>query len=243
MSAVRRNRLTVSQSVPCRRRQRETAMNVLNSTKSILSLTACKPVSWCTLRTLGRLATSSAVCLGTLCAGCVVHAQERQEMRATALSPALKTLGSFLSVGAYFPTASTGRAALGDAKFHSDSTFFTRPKAFGPIRLTGGLEYMSAGDHLLPFSGGSQLSLLGPAASISTIRLPGRIRPYLTAGLFAGRLRSERLHFDRTDFTPSAAVGLEYPFARYFTLTASYRLTERIHGVDTSGFSVGIKIF
>ncbi len=156
---------------------------------------------------------------------------------------ALQQFGGFLSVGGYAFTDSSGRAALGDLKFGGSTSFYTRPRHFGAFNLAGGLLIVSASDHFLPFSGGNEFQLIGPAFRVDTPRVLGRVRPYLTGGLFAGRIRSERLGFDRTNFTPSVSVGAEYPFARYFTLYADYRVSQRIHDVSTDGVSFGIRVF
>ena len=37
--------------------------------------------------------------------------------------------------------------------------------------------------------------------------------------------------------------GAEFPLARYIRLTASYRISQRIYGVNTDGFGIGLKFF
>ena len=153
-----------------------------------------------------------------------------------------RILGGLFSVGGYFFTGSA-HSALGSPKFYGVTNFFVRPKRFGGFELTGGAQYISAGDHFWPFSGGSGFSLIGPAFRFSTPRVLNRFRPYISGGLYLGQVRSERQNFDRADFAPSLSFGAEYPFARYFTLSASYRVNKEIHGVNTDGFSVELKIF
>lgn len=154
-----------------------------------------------------------------------------------------RLLGGLLGVGGHFFTSGSGQNALGDVKFASDTQLFVRPAHRGNLLLTGGIEIFNASDHFLPFSGGNEFDLIGPSALVTTPRVLGKVRPFVSAGLFAGRVRSERLGFDRTDLTPSLAFGAEWPFARYFTLSASYRLSEEIHGVNTDGFTLLLRIF
>lgn len=179
------------------------------------------------------------------------HSSKEDEMpfssaQRTAVSPALKTLAGFFSVGGYFLTNSSGRRALGDAKFSGSTAVFVRPaypKALGGLALTGGAQIFSVNDHFFPFSGGSDFTLIGPAFSVTTRKANGRPRAYLIGGLYYGHLRSERLHFDRSAFTPSVAVGADYAVGRYVTLYAGYRVSQEIHGYNTDGFSVGFRLF
>jgi len=154
-----------------------------------------------------------------------------------------RLLGGLLGIGGHFLTSGSGQNALGDVKFASDTQLFVRPAHRGKLLITGGLEFFNASDHFLPFSGGNEFDLIGPSALVTTPRVLGKVRPFVSVGLFAGRVRSERLGFDRTDLTPSLAFGAEWPFARYFTLSASYRVSEEIHGVNTDGFTLLLRIF
>jgi hypothetical protein len=151
--------------------------------------------------------------------------------------------GGLFSIGGYFPTAGSGREALGDSKFYYEFALFSHPKQMGPMTIAYGLHIMSASDNIFPFTGDNQLNLYGGAVGLSTPRVMGKIRPILTLGLYAGQLKSDRLGFDVTDFTPSIGVGVEWPVMRYVTFTAGYRFNEQIRGVDTSGFNVGVRIF
>ncbi len=156
---------------------------------------------------------------------------------------ARRIIGGFLGVGGYFLTADSGKRAIGDVKFASDTALFVRPKHLGAFLLTGGVEIFDASDHFFPFTGGNDYNLTGLAFRVTTHRVLGRIRPVLTAGIFAGTLRSERLGFDRTQFTPSVSIGAEWPFARYFTLVANYRISQRINGYDNDGFGLMLRVF
>lgn len=184
-------------------------------------------------------------CLLTLAAGSLTTgaAQAQEAHGASSLNPiAQRALSGLFSVGGYFFTGSA-HSALGSSKFYDATSFFVRPKRFGGFELTGGAQYISAKDHFFPFSGGSGFSLIGPAFKVSTPRVLGRVRPYISGGFYLGQVRSERQGFDRADFAPSIAFGAEYPFARYVTLSAGYRVNKEIHGVNTDGFSVALKVF
>jgi hypothetical protein len=159
------------------------------------------------------------------------------------IAPALRYAGGLLSVGGYYFTGGTAARAIGTPKFYGDSQLFVHPKNLGVVTLTGGLEIMSANDHLLPFQGGNEYQMIGPAGRISIPRVVGRLRPFVTGGLFYGRLRSVQRGFDRSDFVPSLSAGVEFPFARYVTLYTSYRISKEIHGVNTDGVSIGLKVF
>ena len=161
----------------------------------------------------------------------------------SSISPATRFAGGLLSVGGYYFTGSGATRAVGTPKFATDSQLFVRPKQFGGIMLTGGVEIISANDHLLPFQGGNSFELIGPAFKVSSPRIVGKIRPFLSGGLFYGRLRSVSQGFDSSSFTPGVSLGVEYPVARYVTLYSSYHVNQQIHGVNTDGVSVGVKVF
>jgi hypothetical protein len=163
---------------------------------------------------------------------------------ARAQNPAQRILTTFIPDGAYFFTHSSGRDAIGSVQFYNEARFYGRPKRIGGVvLLSGGLELVSASDRFFPFSGGNRFSLIGPAVRVTTDRVLNRVRPYFSAGLFLGHVSSERTNVDVTDFTPSLTAGVEWPFARYFTLSVGYRLTERIGGVNTDGFTVMLRLF
>ncbi len=160
-------------------------------------------------------------------------------------SPALRIAAGFLNVGGYYFTGSRATQTLGTPKFFNDSQIFVKPKHLRGFELTGGLELVSAGDHFFPFEGGNEFSLIGPAFRVSTPRAVNRIRPFVTGGLFLGRARSFTAtpQFTRNNFAPSISGGVEYPFTRYTTLYAAYRVTQEIHSINTDGVSVGLRFF
>jgi hypothetical protein len=150
----------------------------------------------------------------------------------------------FVGIHGYWFTDSSATRALGTPKFGGDTDFYVRPAHLGSLQLTGGIELVSASDHWLPFSGGNSYSLTGASFRVSGQRgKVGRVVPFLTAGLFAGNVHSDRQHFDETDFVPSMAVGTEYKVHRYVTLTARYRISGQIRSVNTDGFSLSLKLF
>jgi hypothetical protein len=155
----------------------------------------------------------------------------------------VKTGLGFLHTGGYFFTGNAGGSGgIGSPKFFGEGGYYVRPRKFGNLALTGGLETVNASDHFFPFTGGNDFDLLGPGARLAYY-VPGtQIRPYITFGLFAGRVRSVQLDFDRTEFTPSGSVGVEVRLNRDFSVVASYRVTQRIHGVNTDGFGISLKI-
>lgn len=160
-------------------------------------------------------------------------------------NPALRLAAGFLNVGGYYFTGSKATSTLGTPKFYNDSQIFVRPKHLRGLELTGGLEVVSAGDHFFPFQGGNDFSLIGPAFRVSTPRALNRIRPFVTGGLFLGRARSFTAtpQFTRNNFAPSISGGVEFPFTRYTTLYAAYRVTQEIHSINTDGVSVGLRFF
>jgi hypothetical protein len=38
-------------------------------------------------------------------------------------------------------------------------------------------------------------------------------------------------------------VGADWKFARYFVISADYRISKRLFGVNTDGFSLGLRLF
>ena len=153
-----------------------------------------------------------------------------------------KAAVGFLSTGGYFITGSA-RHAIGSTKFYNEGGFYARPKHLGAIAVTGGVELISASDHFLPFQGGDYFSLTGPAFRITSSKDYHGLRPYLTGGLFYGQLRSTQLGFDRSAFTPSIAVGVDYKIIKNLSLSASYRVSQDINGFSGDGFGVFLRIF
>ena len=162
---------------------------------------------------------------------------------ARAQSSALRTLGGFFSIGGYFLSSGSAKTAIGSTKFFTDAGYFTRPAHFGNVLLSGGLEIVSGDDHFLPFTGGNGFELYGGVFRLTTRRVMNRVRPVMIGGFYVGRIVSERLGYDVARFSPGIYVGAELPFARYFTLSAGYRVQQDINGVNLDGFSVALKFF
>lgn len=178
----------------------------------------------------GGLAAILAAC--ALILPCAAHAQ---------LPGIAKQAFGFLNTGGYFFSGNT--SALGTPKFYSSGGYYTKPAHLAGFTIAGGIETVNATDHFIPFTGGNEFNLLGPAFKLSTDRRLSRLSPFATFGLFAGRVRSVRLGFDRTEFTPSGSVGLEFPISRDFSITGAYRISSNIHGVNTDGFSISLRVF
>ena len=171
----------------------------------------------------------------------------RQEGAACKQGPDTSALGrqllGFFNTGGYFLTGNGKRSALfGSPKFYNDATFYGHARHIGGLELSGGAETLTLSDHFVPFTGGNEFDLLGASASLSTPRGAGKLRAYVNAGLFYGRLRSVNQGFDRSQFTPSGSVGVEYPFTGHFSLEAAYRVSQQIRGINTDGFSFSLKI-
>jgi hypothetical protein len=148
----------------------------------------------------------------------------------------------FVGLSGYWFTDSSADRALGNPRFGGDSTFYVRPARCGHLLITGGLELVSASDHWF-IGGGNEFSLTGMSFRVSGERKPHRLVPFVTAGLFAGHIRSERLNFSETKLVPSMAIGAEIKLNSYITLTARYRISGHIAGVNTDGFSLSLKLF
>jgi hypothetical protein len=178
---------------------------------------------------------------------------EQRESALHSLSPDCKGGGdasavgrevlAFFNTGGYFLTGNGRRSALfGSPKFYNNATIYARPKVIGGLELSGGVETMLLSDHFVPFTGGNEYDLLGGSAMLSTPHGSGKLRAYVSAGLFYGRLRSVYQGFDRSAFIPSGSVGVEYPLNTNFSLEASYRVSQNINSVNTDGFSFSLKI-
>jgi hypothetical protein len=131
---------------------------------------------------------------------------------------------------------------VGSPKFYGETSFYGRPLRAGHVGVAGGLQLIGATDHFLPFSGGNEVSWIGPSLRVTTSNEKQALRPYLTAGLFAGHVRSERLGLDRWDVDPSAAAGVELALGRYLILDADYRVGKRISGVSLDGFAINLRV-
>ena len=154
-----------------------------------------------------------------------------------------RQLLGFFNTGGYVLTGNGKSSAnFGSPKFYNDVTFYGHAKHIGGLELSGGAETLTLSDHFVPFTGGNEFDLLGGSVMLSTPREGGKLRAYVNAGMFYGRLRSVNLGFDRSQFTPSGSVGVEYPFTGHFSLEASYRISGQIRGISTDGFSFSLKI-
>src|SRR5579859_4412624 len=185
------------------------------------------------LYSLSNILTFLAVLAICACAR-PAHAQDTNPAPAHDNNKILHTIATYLiGVGGYWFTDSTAFRALGSPKFGGTTRFFVRPARRGVMEITGGLEIASASDHWLPFSGGNSFSLIGPAFRIRTTPHLNRLSPYFEAGVFYGELNSKRENFNAYNIVPSAAVGVEFRFARYLSLTASYRVSGAVGDVIT----------
>lgn len=160
-----------------------------------------------------------------------------------AQTPAAKILGGFFSPGAYFFSASSARSALGSTKFYGDTRFYSKPAHRWSTSISGGIEIITASDHYLPFSSGNDFSLFGASFRVTTADKKSAVHPYFTAGIFSGHIRSEVKALNTTQFVPAAAIGVDWKFARYFTLGAAYHVNGSIGHINTNGFSIMLKIF
>ncbi len=154
-----------------------------------------------------------------------------------------RIISGLLSTGGYFFTSNSGRAAFGDSYFYSETNIYGRPKLTNNLEVSGGLGIVNISSKFFPFSGGSQLTLIGPSFRLATKREIGKPRPYLDGGLYYGSLRSDNLAIDKSAFVPGLSIGVEYPFNKDFTLSAGYRFQGEIGGIDTNGFMVMLRIF
>ena len=163
---------------------------------------------------------------------------------AQAQLPGIVSTGlGFLNTGGYFFSGGAGSSrALGTPKFYNVGGYYSKPHHMGNFDISGGLESVNASDHFLPFTGGNEFNLIGPGARVSYGVARARLRPFITFGLFAGRIRSVSRNFDRTEFTPSGSIGVELKLSKSFSLVASYRISQEIQGINTDGFGLGLRI-
>lgn len=148
-----------------------------------------------------------------------------------------------VGLSGYWFSSSSADRALGSPKFGGDAAFYVPPARRGHLLVTGGPEFIGANDHWQPFSGGNSFSLSGASFRISTRRRQGQPVPFVSAGLFWGHINSVRENFSESKLVPSIALGAEMKVQRYVSITARYRISGRMHGVDTDGFSLGLKFF
>jgi len=151
-------------------------------------------------------------------------------------------LGSFLVPGGYFFTSDAARDALDDVLWYHEADFIRYGLGVGVAGVAFTLKGINASSEFTPFSGNTQFTLLGPSVQVWTAPI-GRFRPFASAGLFAGYIKSDRRNISKWDFTPSIAAGVQLGLARFISLTASYRITEELAGIDTDGFSLRLSLF
>ena len=154
-----------------------------------------------------------------------------------------RILSGLLSTGGYFFTSSSARAAFGNTYFYSETNLYGRPRAISNFEVSGGVGIVNINSKFFPFSGGSQLFMIGPSFRLSTRRELGKPRPYLDGGLYYGSLRADNLNIDKSAFIPGVSVGVEYPISKILTVSAGYRFQGEISGIDTNGFMVMVRIF
>jgi hypothetical protein len=158
-------------------------------------------------------------------------------------SDTLRTIGNIIAPGGYFLTSSSGQSALGSNKFLNEFSLLTRPKKLGGLRVSAGGQWISTSDHYLPFtSDRNSLWLIGPVVRLSTPRVDKRPQLFVTAGYYAGRLKSDTQGFTTTQFVPGASAGADIPVARYVSLRLAYRVQGHIRGVNTDGLQASINI-
>jgi hypothetical protein len=162
---------------------------------------------------------------------------------AVAQDAVLRTIASYFSIGGYYFTSGSASRAVGTPKFYTTTSFYTHPARMGNLELSGGVQLIGLNDHFFPFTGGNSVDWFGPVFRLATHRQMNRLRGVLTGGLYFAEVHSELQGFDVARFAPSFYVGLEYPFARYFTLSAGYRVSQDVHGVGLDGFSLALKLF
>lgn len=151
-------------------------------------------------------------------------------------------LGNFLVPGGYFFTSDTARSTLDDALWYREADFVRYGLGVGVAGVSFTLKAINASSEIAPFTGSTQFSLFGPSVQVWTTPI-GRLRPFASAGFFAGHIKSDRLGISDWDFTPSVAAGVQMSLARFLTLTASYRITEELAGVDTDGLALSLSLF
>jgi hypothetical protein len=162
---------------------------------------------------------------------------------ARAQDPALRAIGGLFSIGGYWFTSGSADRAVGSPKFYTNASYFTQPAHFGALELSGGVQAIGMSDHFLPFSGGNYVDWYGIAFRLTTHRQMNHIRGVFTGGLYLVDINSERYDYNVARVAPSLYIGAEYPFARYFTLSAGYRVSEDVHGVNLDGFSLALRFF
>jgi len=166
-----------------------------------------------------------------------------QQANAQAPTGIDKVIGGLLSTGGYWFTSSTAKAALGSPKFYNQQAYYGHSAELGGFRVAGGVEFVQASDHILPFTGGNSFGMYGLSARFTTPQLQHGLRPYVSAGLYYTTISSNKLAFSSNAFIPSFAVGAEYKLTRTATLGLDYRIGGEVKGVSLDGLSLVLRIF
>jgi hypothetical protein len=149
-----------------------------------------------------------------------------------------------IGVGGYWFNSDSADRALGTPKFVGHTTFYVKPAHRHGWKITGGYQEISIKDHWQPFSGGNKVNLQGIAMKVSKEKQHRfDLVPFVNFGVYYGHIRSDKLGFKDNRIVPSIAVGLEKEVVRYVRLSAGYRMTESIGGVNTSGGYLSLTLF
>lgn len=147
-------------------------------------------------------------------------------------------------VGGYWFSSGSATTALGTPKFVGNSTFFVKPAHRNGYLVTAGYQDVSIKDHWQPYSGGNRMTLTGAAFKITTEKKDRySLVPFINGGIFQGHINSEILNMKADKIVPSIAFGVEKEVVRYVKVSAGFRWTGKIKGVDTSGGYVSIGLF
>ncbi|MDH7569973.1 MAG: hypothetical protein QHJ73_10345 [Armatimonadota bacterium] len=154
-------------------------------------------------------------------------------------TPTLNPIVEFLIPGLTVPETASARAVLGNLLFHHETRLFQRRWGTEESSLSVGVTVVNNSSNFLPFTGARQFTLIGPSVRF---RAPA-LWAFAEAGGYATHIKSDRsASVNEWDFTPSAAAGLSIPLSPFVSVTAQYRLAEKVSGVNLSGFLVGLQL-
>ena len=179
-------------------------------------------------------------CFAVLMAGWSVRASAQTQFQSSGLLR--EAVHEFIGLGGYWFTSSSAKNALGSPKFGGTTTLFVKPAHRQGWLVTGGIELFGASDHWL-IGGGNSFDLTGLSFKIYKKPELNKLAPRMTAGIFSGHIKSVREDFSETKIVPSMEAGADYKFHRYMTLSARYRVSGHIAGINTDGFLVTLKFF
>ena len=149
-----------------------------------------------------------------------------------------------IGVGGYWFTSDSAVDALGTPKFVGHTSFFGKPAHRGGFKISGGYHEVSIKDHWQPFSGGNKFKLQGVALRvIKEKEHRSDLVPFVNLGVYYGKVDSDRMNFTANRIVPSMAIGLEKEVMRYVRLSAGFRFTDSVGGVNTSGGYVSLSLF